>query len=167
MNVNILLLVTAICMIIKMLDGYKKGMVKEIISFVSLIIMSVVVLLLGAGLHSYMEKEFIGLLVAILLLVLLGIAHHILKIIFFSAKLVSKLPIVHWVDKLLGMLVGALEIVLLLWIIYTFIMYFEMGMIGNLIIEYSRDSQILTWIYENNVLATIVEQALSRLTQIN
>ena len=85
-----------------------------------------------------------------------------LKLVFFSAKLISKLPIVHSVDKLLGMIVGALEVILVLWTVYTFIMYFEMGAIGNLIIEYSRDSEILTWLYEHNMLAVVVENALNR-----
>lgn len=161
---NILLLAVIVVTILKIMDGYKKGMVKEIISFVSLVVMCVVVLLLGSGLHSYMEKEILGVVIAVLLLVILGIAHHALKLVFFSAKLISKLPIVHSADKILGMLVGALEVVLILWTIYTFIMYFEMGMIGNLMIEYSRDSKILTWLYEHNILAGVVEKAISNIT---
>lgn len=161
---NILLLAVIVVTILKIMDGYKKGMVKEIISFVSLVVMCVVVLLLGSGLHSYMEKEILGVVIAVLLLVILGIAHHALKLVFFSAKLISKLPIVHSADKILGMLVGALEVVLILWTIYTFIMYFEMGMIGNLMIEYSRDSKILTWLYEHNMLAGVVEKAISNIT---
>ena len=161
---NILLLAVIVVTILKIMDGYKRGMVKEIISFVSLVVMCVVVLLLGSGLHSYMEKEILGVVIAVLLLVILGIAHHALKLVFFSAKLISKLPIVHSADKILGMLVGALEVVLILWTIYTFIMYFEMGMIGNLMIEYSRDSKILTWLYEHNMLAGVVEKAISNIT---
>ena len=161
---NILLLAVIVVTILKIMDGYKKGMVKEIISFVSLVVMCVVVLLLGSGLHSYMEKEILGVVIAVLLFVILGIAHHALKLVFFSAKLISKLPIVHSADKILGMLVGALEVVLILWTIYTFIMYFEMGMIGNLMIEYSRDSKILTWLYEHNMLAGVVEKAISNIT---
>ena len=161
---NILLLAVIVVTILKIMDGYKKGMVKEIISFVSLVVMCVVVLLLGSGLHSYMEKEILGVVIAVLLLVILGIAHHALKLVFFSAKLISKLPIVHSADKILGMLVGALEVVLILWTIYTFIMYFEMGMIGNLMIEYSRASKLLTWLYAHNMLAGVVEKAISNIT---
>ena len=161
---NILLMAVILVTILKIADGYKKGMVKEIICFISLVVMCVVVLLLGSGLRSYMEKEILGVVIAILLLVILGIAHHALKLVFFSAKLISKLPIVHSADKILGMLVGALEVVLILWTVYTFTLYFEMGMIGNLIIEYSRDSKILTWLYEHNMLAGVVEKALSSIT---
>ena len=74
---NILLLAVIVVTILKIMDGYKKGMVKEIISFVSLVVMCVVVLLLGSGLHSYMEKEILGVVIAVLLLVILGIAHQL------------------------------------------------------------------------------------------
>lgn len=163
MNINILLLIVALFCLIKVIDGYKKGMVKEIVSLVSLIVMCVVILLVGVGLHSYMEKEFVGVLLAVLLLAVLGIVHHALKLVFFSAKLISKLPVIHWADKVLGMVVGGLEPVLLLWTVYTFIMYFGLGSIGSLILEYSRDNGILTWMYENNMLAMLVERIIGKI----
>lgn len=160
---NILLLIILLITVVKIADGYKKGMVKEIISFVTLVLMCVVVVLLGIGLRSYMEKEIVGVVIAALLLVVLGIAHHMLKLVFFSAKLISKLPIVSSADKLCGMVVGLLEVILVLWTAYIFIMYFEMGMLGNLIMEYSRDSGVLTWIYEHNLLAGVVEEVLKNM----
>lgn len=157
---NILLLAILILIVIKIIDGYKKGMVKEIISFVSLVFMSILMLLVGAGLHSYMNKEILGVIIAVLLLVILGIAHHILKLVFFSAKLIAKLPVIHRADKVLGMVVGALEVLFMLWTIYALNMYFNLGVLGRLLIEYSRDSQLLTWIYEYNMLAVLVEKVL-------
>lgn len=160
---NLMTLIVLFLMVFKIADGYKKGMVKEIISFVSLVVMCVVVVLISAGLHSFMEKQVIGVVIAVLLLALLGIAHHLLGVVFFSAKLISRLPIIHWADKLLGMLVGALEVVLILWTLYTFIMHFGLGMIGSLIIEYTNQSRLLTTIYEYNMLAPIVESVLAKL----
>ena len=110
-----------------------------------------------------MEKQVIGVIIAIVLLSVLSIAHHLLGIVFFSAKLIVKLPIISWADKLLGMVVGALEVVLLLWTLYTFIMHFELGMIGQMIVEYTNQSKFLTTIYEFNMLAPIVESVLGKL----
>lgn len=160
---NLMVLVVLFLILIKIADGYKKGMVKEIISFVSLIVMCIVVVLIGAGLHSYMKKEVLGIVVAVLLLAVLGIAHHLLQVVFFSAKLLSKLPVISWGNKVLGMVVGALEVLLLLWTLYTFIMYFGLGMVGELIIEYTSQSQLLTWVYQLNMLAPIVENVLQEL----
>lgn len=162
---NILVLIVLLLLVFKIADGYKKGMVKEIISLVSLLIMCIVVVLIGAGLHSYMEKKVLGIIITVLLLSLVGIAHHLLKVVFFSAKVISKLPIIHTGDKLLGMIVGALEVIVMLWTLYTFIMYFELGMIGNLILEYTEQSKLLTLVYEYNFLAPIVANVVTELKQ--
>lgn len=162
---NIMVLIVLVLLVFKVVDGFKKGMVKEIISLVSLLIMCVVVVLIGAGLHSYMEKKVLGIVITVLLLSLVGIAHHLLKVVFFSAKVITKLPIIHAGDKLLGMVVGALEVIIMLWTLYTFIMYFELGMLGNLIIEYTEQSKLLTFVYEYNMLAPIVSGVVTELAQ--
>lgn len=162
---NIMLLIVLVLLVFKIADGYKKGMVKEIISLISLLVMCVVVVLIGAGLHSYMEKKVWGIILTVLLLALVGIAHHLLKVVFFSAKVISKLPIIHTGDKLLGMVVGVLEVLVMLWTLYTFIMYFELGMIGNLIIEYTEQSKVLTLVYQYNLLAPIVSGVVTELAQ--
>ncbi len=160
---NLMVLIVLLFLVIKIADGYKKGMVKEIISFVSLVVMCVVVVLIGAGLHSFMEKQVIGVVLAVVLLALVGIAHHLLGVVFFAGKMIVKLPIIHWLDKLCGMVVGALEVVLVLWTLYTFIMHFEMGMVGNVIREYTKQSGLLTTIYEYNMLAPILESVMAKL----
>ena len=160
---NLMLLIVLVVTVYKIVEGYKKGMVKEIISFVSLLVMCVVVVLIGAGLHSYMEKRILGIVIAVLLLTLVGIAHHLLKVVFFSAKVIAKLPIIHTGDKLLGVIAGVLEVIVILWTIYTFIMYFGMGMIGNMILEYTNQSKVLTLIYEYNLLAPLVGNVVESL----
>lgn len=160
---NIMLIVVAVCVLAKIADGYKKGMVKEIISLVTLIIMGIMIVLISNGLHSYMEKEVAGVIIAVVLLALLGIVHHMLSVVFFSAKMISKLPVIHWANKLLGAVFGVLEVVLILQIIYVFIMYFGLGMIGQQILEYTRESVVLTAIYQYNVVAGLVENLMSQL----
>ena len=155
---NILLIILVILLIYNVADGYKKGMVRAIISFVSLIVLCIVAALISNALNSYFDGEILKVVIMVLLLCILGIAHHLLGIVFFSAKIVSKLPIVHSVDKLLGIVVGILETVLILWTIYTFMMILDMGVIGQHLIEYTKESSILVWFYEHNYLARWVEQ---------
>ena len=85
---NLMVLIVLFLLVIKIVSGYKKGLVKEIISLVSLIVLSVVIVLISAGLHSFMEKKVLGVIIAIVLLSVLSIAHHLLGIVFFSAKLI-------------------------------------------------------------------------------
>lgn len=157
-QMNFLLIIFAVLMICNMVEGYKKGMVRSIISLVSLIVLCIVAALISNGLRSYTKGEMGNVVIMVLLLCVLGIAHHLLGVVFFSAKMISKLPIVHLADKLLGIVVGILETVLILWTIYTFIMILDTGMIGGMILEYTRDNSILTWFYEHNELAHLIQQ---------
>ena len=94
---------------------------------------------------------------------LLGVVHHLLNVVFFSAKMISKLPVISWINKVLGAVFGVLEVILTLQIIYVFIMYFGLGMIGQQILEYTRESIVLTKIYQYNVVAKLVENLMNQL----
>ncbi len=160
---NLLLIVVVLLLLCKIVDGYKKGMVKEIISFISLIILCVVLALIANGVNSYFDGQFAKLVIVVLLLVVLGVVHHLLGVLFFSAKLITKLPIVHWLDKVLGIVVGVLETVLILWTIYTFVMLMDLGAIGQQILIYTEESEILLWFYQHNYLAHFLQQISAKI----
>lgn len=160
---NLMLIAAALFALFKVVDGYKKGMIKEVVSLVTLILMGIMVVLISKGLHSYMEKEVVGVIIAVVLMALLGVVHHLLNVVFFSAKMISKLPVISWINKVLGAVFGVLEVILTLQIIYVFIMYFGLGMIGQQILEYTRESIVLTKIYRYNVVAKLVENLMNQL----
>ena len=158
MNLNLLLIITAVILLCMVEDGYKKGMVRSLISLISLLITCVILFLLGNALSSYFDGRFFNVIITLLLLAAIGLVHHLLNVVFFSAKVISKLPIVHSLDKLLGIVVGILETVLIVWTIYAFNIFRDLGTLGQVIVDYTRDSKILTCLYENNYLAYLIEQ---------
>lgn len=160
---NLLFIIFALLLLCKMISGYKKGMVKEIISLVSLIIVCIVIALIANGVSSYFDKKIVNVVLVIFLLIIIGLVHYLLGLFFFSAKMIVKLPIVSWVDKVLGIVVGILETVLILWTIYTFVMLMDLGAIGQQIMVYTNESEILTWFYENNYLAYLLEKLSSEI----
>lgn len=162
MNLNFLLIIVVILAVYKVVDGYKKGMVKEIVSLISMAVLCAVAALIAGGISNYNSGKIFNVIVAVVLLLLVLIAHQLLKVVFFSAKLVSKLPVVHFVNKLLGMVFGVFEVVLLLWTVYTLIMMMELGAIEQIIVSYTQESKILVWIYEHNYLAYLIELLLSK-----
>jgi uncharacterized membrane protein required for colicin V production len=153
MNINIFVIVVALFLVYKIVDGYKKGMVKEIISFISLIFLCILAALIGSGLSSYHSGKVLNVAVVVLLLALLSIAHHLVNVVLFPAKLISKLPIVHGVDKILGVVVGILETVLIIWTIYSFTMLMDLGRVGEYILQCTSETPVLAWFYEHNQLA--------------
>lgn len=164
---NWLLIICAIVLIWRIAEGFHRGMVKEIISFVSLVVLCLAVLLIGTALNKYFEKDIISMAVAVILLLLLCIAHRLLSVVFFSAKVISKLPVIKVADKLLGAVIGALETVLLIWTVFSLIILFELGVIGKQILEYAASSEILTTLYRYNYLQHFVELLAEKLHIVN
>ena len=158
MNFNLLTIIAAVILICMVMDGYQKGMVRSLISLISLLITCVVLFLIGNALGSYFDGRFFNLIITLLLLGAIGVVHHLFNVVFFSAKMISKLPIVHSLDKLLGIVVGILETVLIIWTIYSFNIFRDLGTLGQVIVDCTRDSKILTYLYENNYLAYLIEQ---------
>ena len=97
-NINLLLIAVLILAVINVVMGYKRGMVKAVISLVSLVVLCVVGLLLANGISSYNDGKFFQVVLVIILLGAIGFAHHMLSIVFFSAKLVAKLPVISIID---------------------------------------------------------------------
>lgn len=136
MTINWLIILCIILLIWRIVEGFNRGMVKEIISCVSLIVLSIVAILAMTAFTRYMKKDILSMASAIIILLVVLLAHRILGIVFFSAKLVSKLPVIHSADKLLGAVVGVVETALIIWLVFA--MTGKMGMVGSLIVETLR-----------------------------
>ena len=159
-TINFLLLIVLGVALIKLIDGYKKGIIKEIISLVSLLVLCAVVALVAGGISCYQDKKILHVVVAFLLLGVLGVVHHLLGVVFFSAKMISKLPVVHFADKLLGAVFGVLEVLLVLWTIDTLVAMMDLGAFKTMYLSYTSDSELLTWFFEHNYLRYFVEQLI-------
>lgn len=119
----------------RVVRGFKRGMVKELVSLLSLIVASVTIILLGTALISYFEKNIISMVMAVLLLILLAVIHKVLNLVFFSAKVLTKLPVIHSCDKLLGALAGIAETIVLIWVVFALLGDLDTGSIGSVFLS--------------------------------
>lgn len=163
MEINLLLIVVAFIAVMKMIDGYKKGLVKEAISLVSLIVLCIFLCLVAGAISNYNEGNILHVVVAVIMLAVLGLVHHVLRVIFFPAKIVSKLPVVSFANKLSGIVFGLAEVVLFLWVIYVLIMFLDLGAIEQVILSYAQESKVLSWFYQHNYLAYFMELGLTKI----
>lgn len=161
-GINLLLVAVIVLAVVTVTLGYKRGMVKAMISLISLVVLCVVGALLANGISSYNNGRFFHVALVIILLGAIGFAHHMLSIVFFSAKLVAKLPVISSVDKLLGIVFGILETVLILWTMYTFVMMMDLGVIEQMILSWTSENGFLTWMYQHNYLAYGLDLFLSK-----
>ena len=105
----IALIIIALIFIWRIVAGFRKGMVQEIISLIAMAVAGVCVVLILGAVGSYLDKEIGKVIQAVLVLFAVCLVYRLVHILFTSLELVSKLPIVKGVDKLLGIVVGFVE----------------------------------------------------------
>lgn len=86
----------------------------------------------------------------------LAVAIILLHIISQVLGLVSMIPIIHGINKYLGMAAGALYGFVIVWIVFYIIALCSTSEIGTALISYIYESPFLTYIYEHNLIITLV-----------
>lgn len=117
----IALIIIALIFIWRIVTGFKKGMVQEIISLIAMAVAGFCVLLILGAVGSYLNKEIGQLIQFVIVLVVICVVYRLINILFTSLQLISKLPIIKWVDKLLGVVVGLAEAALVVGVLVYFI----------------------------------------------
>lgn len=152
---NITLIIVFAIFILTMVHGYKRGMTKEISGLVSwavtLFVMSLVIMLYT----SFRANEGKNMVVTIIILVAVALVNGIVRLFLKPIKLVAKLPILKFLDQLLGIIIGLAEGFLIVWLMYVLNASGLFGQFGEMIAADTLRSQILSLIYEYNYLARI------------
>ena len=164
MSVNILLVILVAVTIFKIYDGYKRGLVKEIISLVSLIVLSGSLALIAGGISKYQTGKYFNTILAAIFFIIVIVLHFLLGLVLIPAKIAVKLPIIKRVDKICGAVLGSTEGILFLWTVYAFSMLLKDEAISQMIFSYVEDSKVLLWFYQHNYLVYFLEQCVSKIT---
>ena len=105
----IALVLIAVIFIWRIAAGFRRGMVQEIVSLIAMAVAGVCVVLIVGAVGSYLEKEISKTLVMVAVLFIVCAVYRMVHVLFTSLELISRLPIIKGVDKLLGAVVGAAE----------------------------------------------------------
>lgn len=101
--------------------GFRKGMVQEITSLIAMAIAGVCVVLILGAVGSYWNKEIGKTIQIVVVLIVVCLIYRLIHILFTSLELISKLPIIKGLDKLLGAVVGAAEAGLIVGVLVYFL----------------------------------------------
>ena len=80
----------------------------------------------------------------------------ILKLILYALDILVALPVVGAVNKLGGMVLGALQGMLWIWVAMLVITLICNTQVGQYLMREIEKTEILSWIYHNNYLVKIV-----------
>lgn len=103
------LIIIVLIFIWRMIAGFRKGMVQELISLVAMAVAGVCVVLILGAIGSYLDKEIAQVVKMVAVLLAVCLVYRLVNILFTSLQLIAKLPIVRWLDKVLGIVVGFAE----------------------------------------------------------
>lgn len=92
----------------------KRGFAKEISNLISTVVAFIAFKLLADGVSAFVEYRFGKIAYSIAMLALVFLVYRIVKLILMALKLFSKLPVVNLLDKVLGIVAGLIEAVLLI-----------------------------------------------------
>ena len=94
------------------------------------------------------------------MVLVVSIANKLIKMLLEGIKVISELPVISLVNKLAGAAFGVAQTLLIVWFAFCLIGMYDLGIIGEYIHMYISDSELLTVLYENNMLAGIGEKVL-------
>lgn len=82
--------------------------------------------------------------------VIMLITYALLMILSQSLKIISRLPVIYQFDKAIGSVLGAVEAIILIWLIFVAISYFSYTEYGKIILNTVEGNSILSWLYDNS-----------------
>lgn len=152
---NFTLIIVFLIIVLAAVHGFKKGMTKEISGLISwavtLFVMSLVIMLYT----SFHANESKNIIFTVVILAVVAIIYSIIRFFMKPIKLVVKLPLLRFLDQLMGFVIGTAEGFLIVWLVYVLNESGVFGKFGEMITADTARSQILSLIYEYNYLVRI------------
>ena len=150
MNINITLLCVIGLTLFLIVHDYKKGMTREISGlvalFAGLFVLAIAIMLFT----SLSAGEITNTVYSVILLVLFGAAYGIVKFLLRSAKAVSNLPILHFLDCVMGSVIGVLKSLVIVWIVFLLCEHNLLGEATEYIRSDITENTFLKLLYEYN-----------------
>ena len=163
---NIVFFVVLLLLLGGGVKGYKQGMVQELSSVISLLLALTAIGMFLVAAQGYLNHETIRIVLGIVCMTIAILVYKIVDFILSSLKVISSLPVLKGVDKLLGFCVGAMEAVLIIWAAFLLIVAFDPAGISAAVTENVRENRLLTFLFQNNLLADVISGRIPALSEI-
>ena len=103
------LIIIALIFIWRIAAGFRKGMVQELISLIAVVAAGFYVILILGAIGSYIDQEIARLVQIVAVLFAVCLVYRLVHVLFTSLELISRLPVIRGLDRLLGAALGFAE----------------------------------------------------------
>lgn len=125
------LMVIGLIFIWRIVVGFRKGMVQEIISLIAMAVAGACIFLIMGAVGNYLNHEIGSMIQVIVVLFVVCLVYRLVHTLFVSLELISKLPLVRGVDKLLGAAVGGAEAALIVGMLVYLLKNWGLSFLGS------------------------------------
>lgn len=150
---NLLVIFFVLLVLWRAYKGLRGGFAREVNSLVSLFMALIVLSAAFVLVAGIVEKNTKTIVVAVILLAGMSILYRLISLVMKSIETIAKLPVINLINMLLGMAAGALEVLVVFWILYVIIGNFPTGAFGEKIMEWTTQSTIMINVYNKNYIA--------------
>lgn len=164
---NLPMLIILALLIGKVISGLRRGFVKELCALISIIGASIGVLLVAFAIRQFFDSERVIFILTLILIVLLAVVYKIIDLALTTLKVISKIPGVGLVNKLCGVVIGVLEVVVAVWAVYCLIMVYDMGAFERWIMNSVQNNAIMKSLFEYNYLYSVISNFSGRLKAVD
>lgn len=127
----IALVIIILIFIWRVAAGFRKGMVHELISLIAVIAAGFCIVLILGAIGSYRNQEIAKVIQMVIVLFAVCLVYRLVNILFTSLELISKLPVIKGLDKLLGAGLGFIEAGLIVGILVYFFKNWGLSILTN------------------------------------
>lgn len=140
---NLLLIVLIVLVLWRGWHGMRNGLVEEAGGLL-LMVITLFVLSLGILLYTSIKAgDTKNIILSVIVMIVTGLAVKLLRLVIKSLSALAHLPLIGILNSLLGLLVGVVEVVVTLWILYVLIANFDLGSFGLWVTKQTEQSQML------------------------
>lgn len=157
MEINIAWIIAVALLAAGAARGFRKGLVEGVIRITTYILGIIVLFVLAKGIAAFVKGSLLNVLMALILLAVIRIIHRLLRLLLDSCRLVSRLPVVSWLDRLAGTALGIAQAVFLIWAVFILITYFNFLNLGGWLLLMINKSALLSFLYHTNYIIRLLQ----------
>ncbi len=110
--------------------------------------------------QEYISRYLAGIIINALSFILtFFIISALLWVLCMALDIISKLPLIHSVNKTAGLLAGCVQGLFEVWLFFILLTVFQSMSFGQKIMEMIGESELLSFIYNNNILLRFITGA--------
>lgn len=149
---NLLVILITVLILWRIIEGWKTGFAAELNKLVSLVVALFVLSLAVMVISSFMDKDYKNGTIAVILIMVVGLVLRLVNILLHSVMTIARLPILNILNRLLGIGVGFMEVIVAAWIMYTIIETLPTGPFGEHVMKWTLENEYLLKIYNANFI---------------